>query len=188
MNITYLVLPILVQIITVVSIVVISWYFIRLDILKYFKGANSSNTKVAETDLKAAAGTPDQHNLLTLRLQAHERLIVFTDRLNPANLFLRLHQPGISAKELHSLILNEIRLEYQHNVTQQLYVSSDNWRILSKLKEDTLAMINNAIAGLPADASGVDLSRIVLEHMAGIKENPYELTLELIKRDIHQLF
>lgn len=69
-----------------------------------------------------------------------------------------------------------------------MYVSSENWRIMSKLKEDTLAMINNAVAGLPADASGVDLSRIVLEHMAGIKENPYDLTLELIKRDIHQLF
>lgn len=188
MNITYLVIPFLFQIISVVSIVVISWYFIRLDILKYFKAASTGNTKGTETAAGNETLTGDRNSLLTLRLQAHERLIVFTDRLNPANLFLRLHQPGISAKELQSLILNEIRLEYQHNVTQQLYVSSENWRIMSKLKEDTLAMINNAVAGLPADASGVDLSRIVLEHMAGIKENPYDLTLELIKRDIHQLF
>ncbi|PIG95609.1 hypothetical protein CS542_10575 [Pedobacter sp. IW39] len=57
-------------------------------------------------------------------------------------------------KELQAVILTEIRTEYQHNVTQQLYVSSANWNVLRKLKEDTISMFNNAVAGLPADASG----------------------------------
>lgn len=126
--------------------------------------------------------------LLTLRLQAHERLILFIERINPSNLFVRLHQQGISVAELQSLILNEVKAEYQHNVTQQLYVSATIWDVVRKLKEDTLAMVNNGVRALPAEAEGIDLSKKVLQHMAGLQENPYELTLNLIKKDIHQLF
>ena len=153
-----------------------AWYFIKNDLRGYL------HNKAVEGRKESSA------HLLPLRLQAHERLIVFIERLSPSNLFLRLHQPGISAAELQSLILNEIRSEYQHNVTQQLYLSSVSWNVIRKLKDDTVAMVNNTISGLPAGASGAELSKKVLQHMAGIAENPYELTLELIKRDIHQLF
>jgi hypothetical protein len=186
MNLIYFVLPFLLQILTVVAIVLISWTFIKRDLARLFKPADiRENLSSVADDIEIKK---DDNTLLTLRLQAHERLVVFTDRLNPSNLFLRLFRPGISAAELQSVILNEIRQEYQHNVTQQLYVSTENWSVLSKLKEDTLAMINNATAALPPDATGVDLSRKVLEHMAEVKDNPYELTLALIKKDIHQLY
>lgn len=156
--------------------VAFAWYLIRNEVQKYFQ-------------LKSfEARKEERSHLLPLRLQAHERMIVFIERINPANLFVRLHQQGISARELQGIILNEIRTEYQHNVTQQLYVNPVSWNVLRKLKEDTIAMLNNAVAGLPAEASGIDLSRKVLEHMASISENPYDLSLELIQKDIHQLF
>lgn len=126
--------------------------------------------------------------LLPLRLQAHERLIVFIERINPANLFVRLHQQGIALADLQSILLNEIRAEYQHNVAQQLYVSSTTWNVVRGLKDDTLAMINHAAKALPPHAAGVELSRKVLQHMAENADNPYDLTLDLIKKDIHQLF
>ena len=156
--------------------VAFAWYLIRNEVQKYFQ-------------LKSfEARKEERSHLLPLRLQAHERMIVFIERINPANLFVRLHQQRISARELQGIILNEIRTEYQHNVTQQLYVNPASWNVLRKLKEDTIAMLNNAVAGLPAEASGIDLSRKVLEHMASISENPYDLSLELIQKDIHQLF
>lgn len=154
----------------------VAYYFVKNDIQRYF---NLKSFEIRHAE---------RAHLLPLRLQAHERLIVFTERLNPSNLFLRLHQPGISGAALQSLILNEIRSEYQHNVTQQLYVNEQSWNVVRKLKDDTIAMVNNATAGLPADASGVDLSKKVLQHMASIADNPYDLTLDLIKKDIHQLF
>lgn len=126
--------------------------------------------------------------LLPLRLQAHERLIVFVDRLNPANLLVRLHQQGIELSTLQAGILNEIKSEYQHNITQQLYVDSVTWNVVKKLKDDTFAMINHAVKGLPANSNGIELSKAVLQHMATMKENPYDLTVELIKKDIQKLF
>lgn len=157
--------------------IMVSWYLLRDEI-----------QKITSHQPAEAAVKEENSPLLSLRLQAHERMIVFVDRMNPYNLFLRLHQQGMSAYELQALILNEIRSEYQHNVSQQLYVNATSWNVLRKLKEDTIAMINNAVGGLPAEATGKDLSRKILEHMAGIAENPYDLTIELIKQDIHQLF
>jgi hypothetical protein len=159
-----------------VIVVTAGYYLIRPDIQRYLR-------------LKSAAlNKEDRPQLLMLRLQAHERLILFIERINPSNLFIRLHQQGVSIADMHFILLNEIRSEYQHNVAQQLYVSPLIWNVVTKLKEDTLAMINNAVRSLPADAEGVDLSKKVLQHMAAAAENPYDLTLELIKKDIQEMF
>lgn len=125
--------------------------------------------------------------LLPLKLQAHERLVLFIERINPSNLFIRLHQQGISLAVLQTVVLNEIRSEFQHNVAQQLYVNPITWNVICKLKDDTLAMVNNAARALPEGAAGVELSRKVLQHMSEISDNPYDLTQGLIKKDIQQL-
>lgn len=136
----------------------------------------------------AADHKEERLQLLPLRLQAHERLILFIERINPANLFVRLHQQGISLAALQSVVLNEIRSEFQHNVAQQLYVDPGIWTVICKLKDDTLAMVSNAARSLPEGAEGVDLSKQVLRHMAEIPDNPYDLTQRLIKEDIQKLF
>ncbi|MBB2145565.1 hypothetical protein GM921_08725 [Pedobacter sp. LMG 31464] len=152
------------------------YFLIKNDIQNYFR----FKTLEANKDSSTA--------LLPLRLQAHERLIVFIERINPANLLVRLHQPAIELSALQSLVLNEIKAEYQHNIAQQLYVDSSSWNVVRKLKDDTIAMINNVVHGLPENSTGVDLSKKVLQHMSGIEENPYELTINILKKDIHALF
>lgn len=159
-----------------VATVSAGYYLIKDDIRTYFR--------LRFSDQKKETANP----LLPLRLQAYERLTIFIERINPANLFIRLHQQGITIAELQVIVINEIKSEYQHNITQQLYISTPTWDVVKKLKDDTIAMVNNGVKSLPADAPGVDLSRKVLQHMAGIENNPYDLTLDLIKKDIHQLF
>jgi hypothetical protein len=156
--------------------VMFSYYFIKSDIQRYF------SIKAEERR------NEDRKQLLPLRLQAHERITVFIDRINPTNLFIRLYEPGLSVREFQAIILNDIRSEFQHNVTQQLYVSKATWSVVMKLKDDTVAMINNAVTGLPEGLPAVDLSKKVLQHIGGLENNPYDLTLDLIKDDIHQLF
>ncbi|WP_443937868.1 DUF7935 family protein [Pedobacter sp. MW01-1-1] len=149
---------------------------LKMDIQRYFS--------LKDAELKKE----NRAQIIPLKLQAHERLILFTERINPANLLLRLHQPGIELSVLQSLILTDIRSEYQHNITQQLYVNSETWQVVRKLKDDSIAMFTNAVQGLPKDATGIDLSKVILQHMATIEENPYDLTIELVKKDIQLLF
>lgn len=160
-----------------------AYYLFKDEIKEYLKPQQHGLKPEPAVDRKE-----QHHQLLSLRLQAYERLILFVERISPSNLFIRVHQQGIGVAELQAILLNEIRSEYQHNVTQQLYIETSTWNVVRKLKDDTLAMINNAVHGLSETAQGVDLSRKVLQHMAEISDNPYDLTLELVKKDIHQLF
>ncbi|RZK17008.1 MAG: hypothetical protein EOO43_13920 [Flavobacterium sp.] len=152
------------------------YQFIKSDIQQFF------NLKARELNKESRA------SLLPLRLQAHERLIIFVERINPANLLVRLHQQGIGLRELQNLIVDDVKSEFQHNIAQQLYVNSSSWNVIRKLKDDTVAMINNAVQGLPESATGVDLSKKILQHMASISENPYDLTIDHLKKDIQGLF
>ncbi|WP_397299456.1 hypothetical protein [Pedobacter sp. UC225_61] len=152
------------------------YQFMKNDIKRFF------DLKTSELNKESRAA------LLPLRLQAHERLIVFIERINPANLLVRLHQSGIELSALQSIILNEIKAEYQHNIAQQLYIDSTSWSVVRKLKDDTIAMVNNVVQGLPENSTGVDLSKKVLQHMSTIEENPYELTINILKKDIQALF
>ncbi len=68
----------------------------------------------------------------------------------------------MSASELHSLVVAEIRNEFQHNITQQIYVSSRAWDVVKRVKDDTLSIVNNAVKALPETAAGLDLSKTIL--------------------------
>jgi hypothetical protein len=125
---------------------------------------------------------------LPLRLQAYERVVLFIERINPANMLVRMNNPDYSAAELYMLIVAELRNEYQHNVTQQIYVSPATWAIVKRLKEETLAVANNAIKDLPETATGLEFSRAVLTHISASENNPYDAGLALIRKELEQLF
>lgn len=126
----------------------------------------------------------EKKELLPLKLQAYERLILFAERINPLNMVVRLHESGLDAQGFQQLLLGEIRAEYQHNVTQQLYVSDRAWTITQQLKDQTITLIRNATAGLPASANAKDLGTTILSHLAKLEEDPYQLALKAIKSEL----
>ncbi len=125
---------------------------------------------------------------IPLRLQAYERLVLFIDRINPANLLIRLNAPSYTLPELHSLLISEIRNEFQHNISQQIYVSTEAWVTVKKIKNDTLILINNMISALPPDVSGLEASKQLLAHLNKLDDNPYEKAAAIIKADLENLF
>lgn len=169
-----------------------------LDIVKYFI-AGIGVVSATYYILKPHLDRTDQIQLLELRksvsnqtlplrLQAYERVVLFVERINPANMLIRLGGTDYTASELHSMVVNDIREEYQHNVTQQVYVSSRAWGILRRVKDDTMSIVTNAIKGLPEDATGMDLSRTVLMHLSKLEDNPYDIALAMIRKDLEELF
>ena len=125
---------------------------------------------------------------LPLRLQAYERIVLFIERVNPANMLIRLHGAASSAAELHALVVSELREEYQHNISQQIYVSARTWTLVKRVKDDTLSVINNAVKALPETATALDLSKTVLAHLSHLEDNPYDIATNMIREDIEQLF
>lgn len=125
---------------------------------------------------------------LPLRLQAYERVVLFIERVNPANMLVRLNSTGLSAAELYSAIASEIRTEFQHNITQQVYVSSRAWTVVARVKDDTLSVVTNAVKALPETATALDLSKTVLAHLSHLQDNPYDIALKIVREDMETLF
>ncbi|WP_259065348.1 hypothetical protein HDF24_01390 [Mucilaginibacter sp. X4EP1] len=125
---------------------------------------------------------------LPLRLQAYERLVLLIERINPASMLIRLNGPAYSAHELYSLVVEDIRNEYQHNITQQIYVSVRAWAVIKRVKEDTLGIVNNAIKSLPENATGLELSKFILGSLSQLEDNPYDIGTSLLRKDLEDLF
>jgi hypothetical protein len=125
---------------------------------------------------------------LPLRLQAYERVVLFIERVNPANMLVRLNGTGLSAVELYAVVTNEIRTEFQHNITQQVYVSTRAWTVVTRVKDDTLSVVTNAVKVLPETATGLDLCKTVLAHLSHLEDNPYDIALKIVREDMEALF
>jgi hypothetical protein len=119
-------------------------------------------------------------NPLQLQLQAYERLILLTERIALPNLISRINQPGIGAKDMQMMLTHTIRQEFDHNVTQQLYVSNEAWDAVKNLKEQNIHIINQVASYLPPDVSGTELNKHLLEMIA---QNP-KTTLHSIVAEV----
>ncbi|HCR53335.1 MAG TPA: hypothetical protein DIW27_02870, partial [Cytophagales bacterium] len=97
--------------------------------------------------------------ILPARLQAYERMTLFLERISPQNLLVRLNNPTYSARDFQKILLDEIRNEYNHNVSQQVYMSEGLWDMIRNAKEDLVIQINEAAGAMKEGATGIDLDR-----------------------------
>lgn len=126
--------------------------------------------------------------ILPNRLQAYERMCLFLERISPPNMLLRLNNPGYSAREFHKLLLDEIRNEYNHNVSQQIYMSEDVWSMIKNSKEDLTILINEASSMMGPEATSLDLARKIFELTLEKKVEPIGHALSELKKEIQQTF
>lgn len=126
--------------------------------------------------------------LLPNRLQAYERMVLFLERMSPQNLLVRLNVNGMSAREFHQLLLAEIRNEYNHNVSQQLYISENAWNLIKGAKEDLIVSINEAAGEMLPEATSLDLSKRIFEKSVNKQVDPLNHALSELKKEIQQTF
>lgn len=123
-----------------------------------------------------------------LRLQAYERLTLFVERVALNNLVARVHKQGMSAKLLQAELVRTIRMEYEHNLTQQVYVSGNVWQTVKLVKEEIIKIINLSAAQMPDNASGAQLSTHIFETLMKLETPPTNIASDQIKKEIRQLF
>lgn len=99
-----------------------------------------------------------------LQLQAYERLSLFADRTGLKNLVTRVNADTDTAASLHYALLEEVKTEYNYNVTQQVYVTPEVWSAVSRLKDQNIYIINQIAASLPPQATAMDLRKSILEY------------------------
>ena len=126
--------------------------------------------------------------VLPVRLQAYERMCLFLERISPNNLILRLNNDMLSATELHQVLLSEIRDEYNHNVSQQVYMSDDAWNQVKSAMEETISIINNAAGQVNSEGRSMDLAKAIFEIIIQQELDPAGKALKYVKDEIRQSF
>ena len=126
--------------------------------------------------------------ILPNRLQAYERLCLFLERIAPQNMLLRLNAPGLPAREFHRMLLDEIRNEYNHNVSQQVYMSEAVWSLVKNAKEDLVIQINEAAQSMHLESTSLDLAKKIFELAMEKKVDPMGHALSELKKEIQQTF
>lgn len=126
--------------------------------------------------------------ILPARLQAYERMTLFLERISPQNMLIRLNNPAYSARDFQKILLDEMRNEYNHNASQQVYMSEELWNKIKNAKEDLTMVINEAAAAMTPESIGIDLAKKIFELTLEKKFDTVGLALVDLKQEIQQTF
>lgn len=122
-----------------------------------------------------------------IRLQAYERMALFLERISPNSLVMRCYQPGMDIPLLQGVMTNTIRTEWEHNLSQQVYISSEAWNRIREAKEEMINLINSTAANMPADADPVSLAGTIFNNVA-VNNIPTDQALEFLKKELQEHF
>ncbi len=137
-----------------------------------------------ELDIKAES----IKTLLPIRLQAYERMALFLERISPNNLLIRLSGRVATVAEFQQLMLIEIREEFSHNLSQQVYMSDEAWLTIKNAMNETVTLINLSAKDLAPEASALALSKQILEVVLAKNVIPSDDALRFIKQEMRDNF
>lgn len=126
--------------------------------------------------------------ILPNRLHAYERMTLFLERMAPQNLLVRLNTGTMPAREFHQLLLAEVRNEYNHNVSQQVYIGEDVWELIKSAKEDLIITINDSANEMSAESTSLDLAKKIFEKTILKPSDPLAHALSQLKQEIQRTF
>jgi hypothetical protein len=130
----------------------------------------------------------NQGSVLPLKLQAYERIVIFLERVNPNTLVVRVNKNGMSAQQFHMELIKTIKSEYEHNLSQQIYMSYGAWELVKTTKEEIIKLINISASKVAHDKPSNDLAMMILNVTAGLnKKLPNDIALEFIKKEVNQV-
>lgn len=145
--------------------------------------------KKMETEQRYGLYQKTLAEIIPLRLQAHERVILLLERISPENLLIRVDARGKDCGYFQRELIAEIRREYEHNIAQQLYIKSDTWKGVVVAKEQVIALINASAKEVDPKAAGVALGKNVLNKMVRTEEvMPTHRAVRALKEDIQGMF
>lgn len=139
----------------------------------------------AKSKIAALASSKKNHSVvLPLRLQAYERMALFLERIDPNQLVLRIHTPGLTVSQEQNLLLTAIRSEFEHNISQQIYLSDAVWQKVCEAKSDIESIINTVAADYDKAADSRDFAETVLSVTS--QKPVVELAIQILKADMQK--
>lgn len=129
----------------------------------------------------------NQPTVTPIKLRAYERLMLLLERITPHNILLNKVQANMTAFELQSVLLSDIRKELEHNFSQQIYVSSPLWESIKNAQENIIQLINMCSAQCNADDTAAKLATLIIEVYDSKEETAIDATKEQLKNEVSKM-
>ena len=123
-----------------------------------------------------------------VRLQAYERLAMLLERISPQSLLMRILPHEISASDYHQQLLAHIRQEFEHNLSQQIYVSPILWETIRRARENLTGIINRSAEEIGNEAPAISLSKRIIENYIDDDNQMIVIAMNDLKKEIGKLF
>jgi len=126
-----------------------------------------------------------QATVLNLKLLAYERITLLIERLKPDSLIPRTLSSELNYKNYQLILLNEIRKEFEYNLSQQLYLSENAWTVTVNFKDNVITLVNSAASECAADANANQLGQKILERYINSGIHADQI-LKIVKEEIYK--
>jgi hypothetical protein len=127
-----------------------------------------------------------QKHALPLRLQAYERLVLFLERIHPAKLLIRVTPQSSDKNAYEDYLVMQIEQEFEHNLTQQIYISAESWDIITTAKNATIQLIRKSNMSEKVDSAN-KLREVMLTDLFD-KQSPSSIAVAYLKNEVSQLW
>ena len=128
-----------------------------------------------------------------IRLRAYERLALLLERTKPEHMLmeLRKNEPDALAiwtvGQVQQYLLQTIRAEYDHNQSQQVYVSDEVWDMIINARDQMAAFVISIAGQIPPDANAQTYATTLLTAYASNGLTPTDKALEYLKNEAKEL-
>jgi hypothetical protein len=123
-----------------------------------------------------------------LRLQAYERFTLLLERISPQSLLVRVNPQEKSAGRYHQELLTTIRQEFEHNLSQQIYISPILWETIRGAREKLTGIINRSSEEIDDNAPALNLSKKIFDNYFDEQNDPVAIALTELKKEVSKLF
>ncbi len=168
-----------------VIVLAIAWYLMRA-LLESGNNSRDLILKFFEEQNKKEMTPPPsgKDDFTRLQLQAYERMTLFLERINPNNLIPRVLPGNNTVLQLQRALLQSIREEWEHNLSQQIYINETVWDFIKAAKENTVQLINSVSKEFSAGDNAALLASKLLTQGFAKDNNPIEKAIAAIKSEI----
>ncbi len=175
-------IALLIALVAVLTTLALAGYIFYRIIKRYF----DNQQKMAMLQMRVDEHREAVKLVTPIRLQAYERMVLYLERISPESLVLRCYQPGMDTRLLQGVMTKTIRDEWEHNLSQQVYLSSEAWNRIRNAKDEMIGIINSAAISTPADA---DPTRLASNIFATVTQGelPTASALEFVKQEMRDL-
>lgn len=144
--------------------------------------------KTEKEKLVVRIGLKNKELITPVRLQAYERTILLLERMEASQSIMRNVSLGQTAGQLQQSLIGNIREEFDHNLSQQLYISSEAWNLIKSAREAAITAINKAASEIAPDAPASELAQLIFTGEVSAETSEIRNAIEFVKAEARLLF